>query len=78
MDEILKVALQQGLGYALFCFLLFYVLKKQDERDKKAEEREKNYQGIITTLTAKFEIINTISTKIDKVEDKIEEVLLRK
>lgn len=78
MDEIIKSALQQGLGYALFCFLLFYVLKKQDERDKKAEEREKNYQEIITDLTEKFSIINSISCKLDKVEDKIEEVLLRK
>ena len=44
MDEILKVALQQGLGYALFVFLLFYVLREQAKRDEKAESREKNYQ----------------------------------
>lgn len=75
MDEILKLALQQGLGYALFVFLLFYVLREQSKRDAKAEAREKSYQEVISELTKKFEVINIISTKIDKVESKIEEVL---
>lgn len=75
MDELIKAGLQQGLGYGLFVFLLFYVLREQAKRDTKAEEREKNYQNVISELTKKFEIINAISCKLDKVEDKIEEVL---
>ena len=75
MEAILASALQQGLGYALFVCLLFYILKEQAKRDDKAENREKKYQEVIAELTKKFEIINTISCKLDKVEDKIEEVL---
>jgi hypothetical protein len=75
MDAVLTKAISEGLGYALFVILLFYVLKKQETRDTKSEKREINYQNIITDLTKKFEIINVISSKLDKVEDKIEEVL---
>jgi len=69
MDAILTKAISEGLGYAMFCFLLFYVLKKQESRDLKSEERETKYQDIIQELTT------TISCKIDKVEIKVEEIL---
>ncbi|MBU3127238.1 UviB-like protein [Clostridium tagluense] len=71
MELILAKAVTQGLGYALFCFLLFYVLKKQDIRDGKSEQREVKYQDIIHELTT------TVSCKLDKVEVKIEEILKR-
>ena len=66
MDEIMKVALGQGLGYAMFFFLFVYVLKKQETRDLKSEERETKYQEIISELT------NTVNVKLDKLIEKIE------
>ena len=66
MDEIMKVALGQGLGYAMFFFLFVYVLKKQETRDLKSEEREAKYQQIISELT------NTVNVKLDKLIEKIE------
>ena len=46
MEILLKQALTQGLGYALFVCLLFYVLKQQEKRDEKADAREEKYQNI--------------------------------
>lgn len=66
MDEIMKVALGQGLGYAMFFFLFIYVLKKQETRDMKSEERETKYQQIISELT------NTVNVKLDKLIEKLE------
>ena len=37
--------------------LISYILKAQEKRDIKQDEREKNYQNIITQLTTKFEDI---------------------
>lgn len=54
MDLILKQALSQGLGYTLFVFLLFYVLRQQEKRDIKADEREEKYQNIISELSEKY------------------------
>lgn len=67
--EIIKLATQQGLWAVLFVALLFYILKKQEERDKKSEEREKNYQDIIARLTEKFNIIEDIKTDVKEVKD---------
>lgn len=66
MDAILAKALSEGLGYGLFCCLLFYVLKKQETRDKNSELREAKYQIIIQEWT------NTVNVKLDKLLDKIE------
>lgn len=69
MDAILNKALSQGLGYALFVVLLFYVLKQQEKRDVKSEERELKYQEIIKDIT------QDLSCKVDKVVEKVEEIL---
>jgi len=33
MEAVLGKALEQGLGYVLFVWLLFYILKQQEKRD---------------------------------------------
>jgi hypothetical protein len=64
MDELMKAALSQGLGYALFVFLFIYVLKTTGEREKK-------YQSIIDKLTEKFNIIEDIKGDVKEVKDYI-------
>ena len=66
MDAIMNSALEQGLGYAMFFFLFIYVLKKQETRDLKSEERETKYQEIISELTY------TVNVRLDKLIEKIE------
>lgn len=68
MDDILKMALNQGLGYALFVCLLFYVLKQQEKRDEKADERETKYQNIISELSAKY---SEIAKDVKDIKDTI-------
>lgn len=57
-QEILKLATSQGIWAVLFVGLLFYILRKQEDRDERAEQREENYQNIIGDLTNKFDIIS--------------------
>lgn len=70
-QEVLKMAMQQGMWAVLFVVLLFYILKKQEERDKKAEEREGKYQEIIGKLTDKFSILEDVKKDIEEVKIKI-------
>ena len=49
-QEILKVAMSQGLWAVLFVALLFYVLRENSTREQK-------YQDIIQKFTEKFELI---------------------
>ncbi|SMC26830.1 BhlA holin family protein [Clostridium acidisoli DSM 12555] len=70
-NEVFKMAMQQGMWAALFVVLLFYILKKQEQRDKMAEEREKKYQEIINKLTEKFSILEDVKKDIEEVKAKI-------
>jgi hypothetical protein len=82
MDAVLTKALSEGLGYGLFCVLLYYILKqqekrdaKQDSRDEKSGERESTYQRVILELTKNFEAINNISCTVETIKIKVEELL---
>jgi len=52
----------------LSIFLLFYILKAQEKRDMKQEEREKNYQDIITKLTDKFDIVDEVKKDVEDIK----------
>ena len=47
---MLDAALSQGIWAVVAVFLLIYVVKSNEQRDKKQEERENNYQSVIEKL----------------------------
>lgn len=64
MDELVKVALGQGLGYGMFVCLLLYVLKTTGEREKR-------YQNTIDKLAEKFSIVEDVKKDVIEIKDKI-------
>ena len=64
MDDLMKAAISQGLGYALFVFLFLYVLKTTGDREKR-------YQDLLDKLTQKFSIIEDIKSDVKEVKDHI-------
>lgn len=68
MEKLLDFAMAEGLGYALFVALLFYVLKQQEKRDDKADKREERYQTIIQELTDKYA---EIAKDVKEIKDNI-------
>lgn len=77
-SETLRLATQQGIWAVLFVVLLFYILKKQEQRDKKADEREAKYQetikdnqSIISKLATKLNIVETIKDDIEDIKNQI-------
>lgn len=72
-DKILDLICSQGLWAFLSLILIFYVLKKQEQRDFKQEERELNYQKIIANLSSKFNILSNIKDDISEIKKKIDE-----
>lgn len=63
MEELIKMGISQGLGYALFIYLLLYTLKTTGEREAK-------YQATIDTLAEKFNILEDIKTDVKEIKDK--------
>jgi hypothetical protein len=65
MDELMQAAIGQGLGYALFVCLLFYVLKTTGEREKR-------YQDLLDTLAEKFNVVEDIKEDVKEIKNKFE------
>ena len=61
---ILEAALSQGIWAVLAGFLLLYVVKENEKRDLRQEERERNYQAIISQLTEKLNILDEVENGI--------------
>lgn len=70
-NELFKLASSQGIWSALSVGLIFYILKTQEKRDIKQEEREKSYQHIISKLTQKFNIVEVIKKDVEEIKEYI-------
>jgi len=69
-DELIKSAATQGIWVILSCVLIVYILKAQETRDLKQEERERNYQEIIKQLTNKLNTLDSINSTINEIKNK--------
>ncbi|ARC85215.1 hypothetical protein U732_3777 [Clostridium argentinense CDC 2741] len=70
-QEIVKVAISQGLGYTLFVFLLIYVLKTTQERENRLNTTIDKNQSIIQDLAAKLNVIEDVKKDVQDIKNKI-------
>ncbi len=66
---ILDAALTQGIWAVIAVFLLIYVVKENQKMDKRQEEREVNYQTIITKLTEEFGVLKTVREDVAELKE---------
>ncbi|MFR1707659.1 MAG: BhlA/UviB family holin-like peptide [Clostridium sp.] len=64
MEELLKEAIKQGLGYGMFVCLLIYVLRTTGIREEK-------YQCTIDKLADKISIVQEIKEDVEDIKNKI-------
>ncbi|WP_326909789.1 BhlA/UviB family holin-like peptide [Sedimentibacter sp. MB31-C6] len=70
-ENLYELATTQGIWALLSIILIFYILKAQEKRDAKQEEREKSYQNIIATLNDKLDIVEDIRTGVNEIKNYI-------
>ena len=68
---VMNVSVSQGIWAVLAVFLLIYIVKSNEQRDTKQEEREKNYQTVIESLTEKFQILNQVQSDLKEIKDNL-------
>lgn len=64
-NQILNLASSQGIWAVLSVILIFYILKAQERRDNKQEEREKEYYNLIISLIDKFSAVEKVKRNVD-------------
>lgn len=61
-------ALSQGIWAVLAVFLLIYIVKSNERFSARQEEREKQYQELLSALTEKFNVLSVIERDITEVK----------
>ena len=70
-EKLVELAATQGIWTLISVSLILYILKNQEKRDINQEEREKNYQIIISNLSDKLNIIEDIKEDIKEIKNKV-------
>lgn len=70
-QNLIALAAEEGIWVLLSIALLLYILKKQEKRDEVQALREENYQKLLTELSEKFEVIQTIHDDITEIKEEI-------
>ena len=64
-------ALSQGIWAVLAVFLLIYIVKSNERFSARQEEREKQYQELLSALKEKFNVLSFIEKDIADVKEYI-------
>lgn len=67
-EPLYELAKTQGIWALLSIVLIFYILKAQEKRDTRQEERESSYQAIISGLSEKLNIVEDIKNDISEIK----------
>ena len=70
-SSVLDAALSQGIWAVLAVFLLIYIVKSNERFSARQEEREKQYQELLSALTEKFYVLSVIEKDIAEVKEYI-------
>ena len=61
----------QGIWTALSIILIFYIIKKEENRDQTQEQREAKYQEIIDGLSTKLNVVMEVKDILQKLSDRV-------
>lgn len=67
-EKIIELASSQGIWTVLTIVLIFYILKNQEKRDLRQEDREKKYQEIIANLTDKLSLVEDVKQDVEEIK----------
>lgn len=66
LESLLSYFSAEGVWAILSFFLIFYIIKDQNNRDERQSKREENYQKVITDLTTSLKDVAEIKEMLKK------------
>lgn len=70
-EFFMELVSEQGIWTALSIILIFYIIKKEENRDQKQEQREAKYQEIIDGLSTKLNVVMEVKDILQKLSDRV-------
>ena len=73
-QTLIEAATTQGIWVLLFVFLFFYTSKNNEKLIEKQDQRDANYQQLLSDMTEKYSIIEDIRESVVEIRKQIENI----
>ena len=73
-QALIEAATTQGIWVLLFVFLFFYTSKNNEKLIEKQDQRDANYQQLLSDMTEKYSIIEDIRESVVEIRKQIENI----
>ena len=67
---LIEAATTQGIWVLLFISLFLYTIKNNEKLVEKQDQREVNYQKLLSDMTEKYAVVEDIRNSVDEIQKK--------
>ena len=71
-QALIEAATTQGIWVLLFVSLFVYTIKNNEKLVEKQDQREVNYQKLLSDMTEKYAVVEDIRNSVDEIQKKVE------
>lgn len=73
-QALIEAATTQGIWALLFISLFLYTIKNNEKLVEKQDQREVNYQKLLSDMTEKYAVVEDIRNSVDEIQKKMERI----
>lgn len=73
-QALIEAATTQGIWVLLFISLFLYIIKNNEKLVEKQDQREVNYQKLLSDMTEKYAVVEDIRNSVDEIQKKMEQI----
>ena len=66
-QALIEAATTQGIWVLLFVSLFLYTIKNNEKLVEKQDQREVNYQKLLSDMTEKYAVVEDIQKKMEQI-----------
>ena len=73
-QALIEAATTQGIWVLLFISLFLYTIKNNEKLVEKQDQREVNYQKLLSDMTEKYAVVEDIRNSVDEIQKKMKRI----
>lgn len=73
-QALIEAATTQGIWVLLFISLFLYTIKNNEKLVEKQDQRDVNYQKLLSDMTEKYAVVEDIRNSVDEIQKKMEQI----
>ena len=73
-QALIEAATTLGIWVLLFISLFLYTIKNNEKLVEKQDQREVNYQKLLSDMTEKYAVVEDIRNSVDEIQKKMEQI----